>query len=153
MAKIDRRVQKTNQALQSAFRQLASGSSYRDITVKKLTETAGINRKTFYLHYDSIDDFSNTVVDEIADKLLTLITGQPLKDSLAKPGYIFDRVFNFFQQSREFYTFMMTSMDYSFLSRKVEAKVVEGFAQAIQDQYGTSQLDSYICASFLFVIR
>lgn len=148
MVKIDRRVQKTNQVLQTAFREIARNTSYRNITVKKLTETAGINRKTFYLHYDSIDDFSNTVVDEIADKLLTLITGQPLKESLAKPGYIFDRVFDFFQQSREFYTFMMTSMDYSFLSRKVEAKVAEGFAQAIQEQYGTSQLDSYICASF-----
>ena len=148
MVKIDRRVQKTNQVLQTAFREIARNTSYRNITVKKLTETAGINRKTFYLHYDSIDDFSNTVVDEIADKLLTLITGQPLKESLAKPGYIFDRVFDFFQQSREFYTFMMTSMDYSFLSRKVEAKVAEGFARAIQEQYGTSRLDSYICASF-----
>lgn len=148
MTKIDQRIQKTNQALLSAFREMAKSTSYQNITVKKLTEVAGINRKTFYLHYDSIDDFSNTVVDEIADKLLSLIVGQPLKDSLSKPGYIFDRVFDFFQQSREYYTFMMTSVDYSFLSRKVESKVAKGFAQAIYKQYGTSELDSYICASF-----
>lgn len=149
MEKIDRRIQKTNQSLQLAFRKLASTKSYRDITVKELTETAKINRKTFYLHYDSIDDFSDTVVDEIADQLLELITDKPVKEGLSIPGYIFDRVFDFFQQSREFYTFMMTSVEYSFLSRKVESKVVVGFANALFEEFDLSKLDAYICASFL----
>ncbi|KRN99092.1 TetR/AcrR family transcriptional regulator [Companilactobacillus kimchiensis] len=149
MKKIDRRVQKTNQALQSAFRKLASTTSYRNITVKELTETARINRKTFYLHYDSIDDFSSTVVDEISDQLLQLITEKPLAESLSKPGYVFDKIFDFFQQSREFYSFMMTSVDYSFLARKVESKVAEGFAKALYKSFDISKLDSFICASFL----
>jgi hypothetical protein len=49
MKKIDRRVQKTNDALQEAFRKLARTYSYREITVKALTEEAHINRKTFLL--------------------------------------------------------------------------------------------------------
>jgi len=149
MKKIDRRVQKTNQALQLAFRKLAKTTSYRNITVKQLTETAKINRKTFYLHYDSIEDFSNTVVDEIADQLLQIITEKPMNESLSETGYVFDNVFDFFKQSRDFYTFMMTSDDYSFLSRKVESKVATGFAQALYRDFDISELDSYICASFL----
>lgn len=149
MKKIDRRVQKTNDALQEAFRKLARTYSYREITVKALTEEAHINRKTFYLHYDSITDFTDTVVDEISSQLLDLIIGEPLHEGLSVPGYIFDRVFDFFQQSRGFYTFMMTSEEYSFLSRKVELRIAQGFANAIRDQFGISDLDAYICASFL----
>jgi len=149
MKKIDLRVQKTNNALQTAFRKIAKTTSYRNITVKALTETAGINRKTFYLHYDSIEDFSNTVVDEIADKLLQVISDEPLKETLSKPGYIIDHVFDFFGESRDFYTFLMTEDDYSFLSRKVEYKVANGFSEAIFKEFEISKLDAYICSSFL----
>ncbi|WP_119327316.1 TetR family transcriptional regulator [Companilactobacillus musae] len=149
MKKVDLRVQKTNQALKLAFRELARTNSYRNITVKALTEAAHINRKTFYLHYDSIEDFSNTIVDEIAEQLLSIITDKPLSESLSEPGYVFDKIFDFFQQSRDFYTFMMTSIDYSFLSRKVEAKVAQGFASALYADFDISKMDAFICASFL----
>jgi len=149
MKKIDLRVQKTNEALQLAFRKLAKTTSYRNITVKQLTETAQINRKTFYLHYDSIEDFSNTVVDEIADQLLQIITEKPMNESFSENGYVFDHVFDFFKESRDFYTFMMTSDDYSFLASKVEYKVAAGMSQAIYRDFDISKLDSYICASFL----
>ena len=149
MKKVDLRVQKTNLALQQAFRQLASTTSYRNITVKELTETAHINRKTFYLHYDSIEDFSDTVVDEIADKLLQLMMEKPLRQGLAEPGFIFDKVLDFFQESREFYTIMMTSDDYSFLARKVETKLAKGLSEAIYKDFDISKLDSFVCANFL----
>lgn len=149
MKKVDLRVQKTNLALQQAFRQLVSTTSYRNITVKELTETAHINRKTFYLHYDSIEDFSDTVVDEIADKLLQLMMEKPLRQGLAEPGFIFDKVLDFFQESREFYTIMMTSDDYSFLARKVETKLAKGLSEAIYKDFDISKLDSFVCANFL----
>ena len=47
-------------------------SDLSKITVKALTERAGINRKTFYLHYDSIealfDDVMGSVMDEFFEK-------------------------------------------------------------------------------------
>lgn len=149
MKKVDRRIQKTNLALQRAFRELTRTTNYKNITVKALTEKAKINRKTFYLHYDSIDDFSDTVVDEISEKLIDIITAKPFRETLAQPGYIFDSVFDFFEQSRDFYTFMMVSNEYSFLSRKVELKVTEGFARGLQSEFGLSDLDAYTSASFL----
>lgn len=40
---------------------------YDQITIKNLTERADINRRTFYLHYASIDELLNELIDEIAD--------------------------------------------------------------------------------------
>jgi len=39
-----------------AFRKLMAKLSFEKITVKALAEEANINRKTFYLHYDTMDD-------------------------------------------------------------------------------------------------
>lgn len=149
MERVDRRVQKTNRSLQDAFKKLAKTTKYRDITVKQLTKTAKINRKTFYLHYDSIDEFSTMIADEISEKILRLILEKPLREGLSVPGYIFDKVFDFFSQSREFYTFMMTSVDYRFIGQQVEEKVSKGLADAILKEFSLSKLDAYICASFL----
>ena len=149
MEKVDRRVQKTNQSLQLAFKKLAKTTRYRDITVKQLTKTAQINRKTFYLHFDSIDDFASTIVDEVSEKILDLILQKPLKEGLAIPGYIFDEIFEFFSKSREFYTFIMTSSDYGFIAEQVEVRVSKGLAAAMIKEFELSRLDAYICASFL----
>ncbi|MFD1470975.1 TetR/AcrR family transcriptional regulator [Companilactobacillus mishanensis] len=149
MAVVDRRVQKTNKALRDAFRDLSRDNRYRDITVKALTEKAGINRKTFYLHYDSIDDFVNTFVDELSNQLLTIITQRPVGETMSISGRIFDDVFDYFDRSRDFLTFLMMSDEYSFLSRQVENNVAAGFAKALRDWYHISKLDATIISSFM----
>lgn len=146
---IDKRVQRTNIALKDAFRQLAKSHKYSDITVKELTDTAKINRKTFYLHYDSIGDFVNTFADEMAQKLMDIITAESLSEYSNKSGELFDKVVEFFEQSKDFYTFVITSDDYSFLSRRVEHLVCDGLAKVIRESYNISINDAYISASFV----
>lgn len=74
MPTTDLRVQRTQAALKAAFRTLAlKYPRYRDITVKELTSVANVNRKTFYLHFDTIDDLAETFVEEGANNILALI--------------------------------------------------------------------------------
>ncbi len=54
--KKDRRILKTQTTIQQAFIDLFEEKNYSDITVKDLAEKADISRKTFYLHYTSLDD-------------------------------------------------------------------------------------------------
>ena len=48
---------------------------YEKITVKELCEKAMINRRTFYLHYESIDDILNEVLSEMANDFLEYTKG------------------------------------------------------------------------------
>ena len=48
-----------------ALKELYLENDFEDISITQLTEKANIGRKTFYLHYSSIDD----IVDEIVKKL------------------------------------------------------------------------------------
>ena len=61
------RTQKTCALIRKTFREMLIEMDYNQISIKKLTERADINRRTFYLHYGSIDELLNELIDEIAD--------------------------------------------------------------------------------------
>ncbi|MDM8287725.1 TetR/AcrR family transcriptional regulator [Slackia piriformis] len=67
-ASVDLRVERTQRAIKEAFRELVCEKDAGRITVKELTERAGINRKTFYLHFQSIEELYSAVLQDIMDK-------------------------------------------------------------------------------------
>ncbi|MCI5822436.1 MAG: TetR/AcrR family transcriptional regulator [Lachnospiraceae bacterium] len=66
----DLRVRRTLKAIRNAFYELVLEKSYSDISITELTEKAEINRKTFYLHYSSLEDLLKEVEQEIVDSIL-----------------------------------------------------------------------------------
>ena len=53
---MDRRKRKTRNSIRKAFNELLLKKEYNTITITEIATTADIDRKTFYLHYNSIDD-------------------------------------------------------------------------------------------------
>lgn len=47
------------------------------ITVKEICEKAGVNRSTFYLHYETIDDLLKETVDNIIKKFINYFNKEP----------------------------------------------------------------------------
>lgn len=67
---VDRRILKTRAAIQAAFRKLIKERGLAKVTVSALAREADIDRKTFYLHYESIDDLLNTAADRLISRVL-----------------------------------------------------------------------------------
>ncbi|MDO4312994.1 MAG: TetR/AcrR family transcriptional regulator [Eubacteriales bacterium] len=53
---LDPRSRKTRDAILQTFKNMLTEMDLSQITIKKLTERVGINRKTFYHHYNHIED-------------------------------------------------------------------------------------------------
>lgn len=64
MEKIDRRIVKSRQAIQTTFLQMLVKEGFDEITVKSITEQANLGRKTFYLHYVDKYDLLDKIVDD-----------------------------------------------------------------------------------------
>lgn len=62
--KLDRRQKRSREAIRKAFRELLSEKDFSQITVTEITRRADRNRKTFYLHYNTIDDLVNEILQE-----------------------------------------------------------------------------------------
>ena len=64
--KIDPRTIRTQEMLKSAlYKLLQSGIPLHQISVQKLMKEAGLNRTTFYLHYQDIDELRDQLVSDI----------------------------------------------------------------------------------------
>ena len=76
--KKDKRARRSDAAIRKAFYELLVERDYDKITVTELARRADIDRKTFYLHYASIDDLSDALmheeVSQLADKVRASIT-------------------------------------------------------------------------------
>ncbi|MGI6591327.1 MAG: TetR/AcrR family transcriptional regulator [Eggerthellaceae bacterium] len=58
----DRRIVRTETAISAAFFRLLDRMPYSKITVSAIAREANINRKTFYLHYRSVEDLLKSTV-------------------------------------------------------------------------------------------
>jgi probable dihydroxyacetone kinase regulator len=60
----------TKDALASALRQMMKVKPIDRITVKDIVEICGVNRQTFYYHFDDVDDLLEWVFEDDAERVL-----------------------------------------------------------------------------------
>ena len=63
----DLRIVKTKKAIRTAFTEMICELEYNELNVKELCARAMINRKTFYLHYESLDALFAELENEIVE--------------------------------------------------------------------------------------
>ena len=81
--KIDRRVLKTRAAIKVALDKLVKEQGMDKLTVSALAREANIDRKTFYLHYDSIDDLIDSAASDMVQDIISTIDPDRLRLILA----------------------------------------------------------------------
>ena len=81
-AKLDPRIIRTKEAIQSVFKRMVCELPYEKITVKAITEAAKINRNTFYLHYNCVDDVLAEIQAKHSNEYSAIVSGfDQLKDT------------------------------------------------------------------------
>lgn len=80
--KTDLRVIKSKAAIRNSFLTLMKEKGYANISITDIAKKAMINRKTFYIHYETKEALYNSIVDEVIEILSpTLKSLQGLKGS------------------------------------------------------------------------
>lgn len=79
---MDRRVRKSQQAIKNALVSLINEVGLENITVSSLCKKADINRSTFYLHYENIDDLIQSIESELSSHITSSISPLETDDIL-----------------------------------------------------------------------
>lgn len=121
----DRRIRKTQHALQEAFIQLIMEKELNQITVKELCARADINKSTFYLHYRDIYDLASSLKSRLLDDAYGIIAQYDVLDFVASSPEIWDRILKLFQENNCAYLPFLNSPSLSSLSPTLEESIVD----------------------------
>ncbi|TGE37293.1 TetR/AcrR family transcriptional regulator [Desulfosporosinus fructosivorans] len=130
----DRRVRKTEQAIQAAFAKLLSEKSMENITVKSLCETADINKSTFYLHYKDIYDCADRLRDTIVDELSAVFAPYNFADIINNFSAILENIMDIFEKNRELYMPYLKSPSLSASLCKMKQLILEKVLARVDDK-------------------
>ena len=86
----DLRKIKSKELLKEAFWQVLETKKYSEIYIKDIVEAAGVNRKTFTAHYDTVDGLMRDCLAELVQKLLAHFRSAPSGDSITFTEDIID---------------------------------------------------------------
>lgn len=96
--KNNRRYKAGNDKIQTAFLTLLYNKGYEEISVSEICDRAGVNRSTFYSHYDDINDLIIKIENKFANSM-SMIFDFGLKQN----DEAFEEMFKFIQDNKYFY--------------------------------------------------
>lgn len=118
----DLRVRRTIRSIRTAFDELILEKRFDEISITELAERAEINRKTFYLHYLSLDDLLKERQDEIVEKFLEYVESET-KD-LDVTGCV-KKFYHYLSECGEVEQKLLCSSDYGFFYENVTNAMLE----------------------------
>lgn len=119
--KEDLRVRKTKQAIRKVFEEMICEMDYESITVKELTERAMINRKTFYLHYETIDALLEELQQEIVDSFINQNTSY---ESMGDIKRIIRYFYEYAVKMPKLHERLLSSGSYEFVGDRINARIM-----------------------------
>jgi AcrR family transcriptional regulator len=123
--KIDRRTERTHKAIIEAFTSLILEKDFSEITVTEITKRAEINRKTFYSHYNCIEDVLDELQIETADRLVEIY-----RKNNKGPFDInaFTTTLNeILAENYRLYKHLLVASEYRFFSRNIRDSLKDAF--------------------------
>ena len=122
---VDRRIVRTKKVIREAFLSLLSELAFEDITISALAERAGINRKTFYLHYPSTRELYDEIRREEALRISRLPCWKKLSENSLEPYEVFLDLNRLMQEDRALYRALFSPVSANTTLEKIKEKILD----------------------------
>ena len=96
--KNNKRYKVNSEKIETAFLSMLYNKKYEDITISEICEKSGINRSTFYAHYDDINDLIIKIESKFAHSM-----SQIFNFGLRQDNDAFVEMFTFVKENKYFY--------------------------------------------------
>lgn len=114
----------TDQKIKTALFSLLAKKKYNDVSIKEICEKAGINRSSFYAHYDDINDLMLKT-----ERTLSLKIAKIFDPQIKWTNEIFVELFEFLYENRDFYRSYLCANEQMFM----EVSDFKNFVGALND--------------------
>lgn len=144
---MDLRERKTRASIRRAFLDLRAAKPLERITVRELVERAEVGKATFYLHYRSVYDLSESLQRQAIDEIVGAI--QEPEAYLTAPDRVTRQLFEAFRDRSELIDVLFAGEQAAVLAQSIEAAL----RQRIADRFPSVGDDPWNDALLTFEIQ
>ncbi|WNQ14163.1 TetR/AcrR family transcriptional regulator [Paenibacillus aurantius] len=135
MAKVDRRILKTQESLKKAVIELMTEKNFDDITIQEIADRANVNRGTIYLHYQDKFDLLDKLIEAHIQEIREMGEWACKLDW----SHALEPFFEYFAKNYLFFSTMLASKGApSFRTRLLEF-IMEGFKGEMDNEGGRNE--------------
>lgn len=157
--KTDRRVERTRSAIISAFKEMIIEKDFKQITIKELAERANINRKTFYLHYESMEEILFDLSIDLSDQIFESLNDRDFfNPNCYDINILVECIDGIINSNYELTRKIISSDSYRFFSRNIRDLVKDSFLRKIRgkikvNEYVMNLVSDYVASGFAKVLK
>lgn len=122
-----RRVKMTKKMIKDAYIELLEINPDKRLSITEICKRADINRSTFYMHYEDV----NQLVKEIEDEILNQIPYPAISEGvmLQKEQYIelLKGTFDFIRENRKQFILLLSQLDNSDFKKRIVSTILEKY--------------------------
>ena len=125
--KLDPRIVRTKEAIQSVFKKMVCELPYEKITVKAITDRAKINRNTFYLHYTCVDDVLAEIQAKHSNEYSAIVSSF---DQLKDTDKLVRSFFEYMEAQDDFFKRVTCDSRFDYIRERIQNRVTKQAAES-----------------------
>jgi Transcriptional regulator len=155
VAKVDRRILKSQVAIKKAVIDLMAEKKFDDITIQDISDKANVNRGTIYLHYQDKYDLLDKLIEEHIQEL------REMSDWACELDFIPATLiyFEYFQNNYSFFMAMLASKGAPYFRNRFLDYLIESFSDEVDITTGKNAglnkeiILQYSCTAYVGIVE
>lgn len=148
---IDKRIQRSKQALKDSFLNLLKTKTFNEITISEIAKQANYNRGTFYANFNSKENLLDEIVDDVLAEMVKQIR-KPYKTlekvDLRHLNVTDITLFQYFQKNASLYKLLLSNqinLDFRYrMALAIEELFIKEYEYVIEEGIGLDPKWLYI---------
>jgi len=145
---MDRRIQKTKKAIQHAYIALLIEKKTAKITIAEIARKANIDRKTFYLHYESTESVIREITEEKMNDFLVILEKNNFFDRPYDTHIYFQCMNQLLEQDIDIFKHIVKHPDFNYFWEQIEAVMIQTLTNHLSEIVNLSKEEITIYTIF-----
>lgn len=143
----DARTERTKEKIHAALREMVLEMDYSQITVSELTARAGIHRKTFYIHYETIEALFEELADRISGRVIEVLSANMRESNNLNFMPLISGFHAYIRQDADYHRRLITCASYAFVFDKIRKRSCDYLFSNIRFSEGLPEAQKKIIAA------
>lgn len=146
---MDRRIEKTKAAIWDAYLQILMESrGNKKATVSEIARKANIDRKTFYLHYDSVEDVMKEYCGQMVTQCMARLKNEMDGGTIFSVKLLFEIFNQFIAENMDLFEILSLQKDGNYFWQEIKNMTADAIRIVAKEQLSFTETQLHVFCEF-----